>query len=66
MLKSQGGRFSLVFGTSKDKRNQGTPSHTANWELGSKKVLKYCLTAYYGTHCQQENPLPSPVDGGSS
>ena len=64
MFKSQGGKFSLVFGTSKNKRNQVTPLHAAN--LKEKKLLKYYLTAYHGTFCQEENPLPSPADSGSS
>ena len=53
MLKSQGGKFSSVFGTSKDKRNQETPLHTQN--SAQRKLLKYYLTAYHGTYCQEEN-----------
>ena len=64
MFKSQGGKFSSVFGTSKDKRNQVTPLHTGN--LAPRKLLKYHLTAYHGTFCQEENPLSSLADGGSS
>ena len=64
MFNSQGGKFSSVFGTSKDKRNQGTPLHTGN--VAPRKHLKYYLTAYHGTHCKEENPLPSPANGGSS
>ena len=61
---SQGGKFSSVFGTNKYKRNQVTPLHTRN--LAPKKLSKYYLTAYHGTFCQEEDPLPSPADGGSS
>ena len=51
--------------TSEDKRNQVTPLHTG--KLASGKLLKYYLTtAYYGTSCQEENPLLSASDGGSS
>ena len=64
MFKSQGGKFSSVFGTSKYKRNEVTPLHAGN--LAPRKLLKYCLTAYRGTFCQEENPLPSPADGVSS
>ena len=64
MFKSQGRKFSSVFGTSKDKSNQGTPLHTGN--LAPRKLLKYYLTAYHDTFCQEENPLRSPADGGSS
>ena len=79
MFESQGGKFSLVFGTSKDKRNQVTLFHAGN--LKERKLLthvcviqktpcgiglKYYLTAYHGTFCQEENPLPSPADSGSS
>ena len=64
MFKSQGGKFSSVFRTSKDKRNQVTPLHAGN--LKERKLLKYYLTAYHGTSCQEENPLPSPADCGSS
>ena len=64
MFKSQGGKFSSVFGTSKDKRNQVTPLHAGY--LAPSKLLKYYLTAYYGTFCQEENPVPSPADGRSS
>ena len=38
MFKSRGGKFSSVFGTSKDKRNQETPSHTGN--SAPRKLLK--------------------------
>ena len=55
MFKSQGGKFSSVTGTSKDKRNQETFLHTEN--LAPRKLLKYYLTAYHGTF---------PADGGSS
>ena len=48
MFKSQGGKFSSVFKTRKDKRNKETPLHTGNW--APKKLLKYYLTAYYGTY----------------
>ena len=44
MFKSQGGKFSSVFGTSKDKRSQETPLHTGN--SAPRKLLKYYLTAY--------------------
>ena len=64
MFKSQGGKFSSVFGTTKDKRNQVHPLHTGT--LAPRKLLKYYLTAYHYTFCQEENPLPSPADGGSS
>ena len=64
MFKSPGGKFSSVFGTSKDKRNQETSLHTGN--LAPRKLLDYDLTAYFGTYCQEEKPLPSPADGGSS
>ena len=64
MPKSQGGKFSSVFGTSKDKRNQETPLHTEN--TAPRKLLKYYLTAYHDTYCQEEKyPLPFPADGGS-
>ena len=52
MLKSQGGKFSPVYRTSKDKRNQKTPLHTGN--PAPRKLLKYYLTAYYGSYCQEE------------
>ena len=52
MFKSQSGKFSLVTGTSKDKRNQEIPLHTGN--LAPRKLLKYYLTAYHGTCCQDE------------
>ena len=64
MFKSQGGKFSSVFGISKDKRNQGTPLHTGN--LAPIKLLKYYLTAYHGTFCEEENPPPSPTNSSSS
>ena len=64
MFRSQGGTFSSVFGIDKDERNQGTPLHTGT--LVPRKLLKYYLTAHHGTFCQEENPLPSPADGGSS
>ena len=64
MFKSQGGKFSSVFRTRKDKRNQVTSLHTGN--LAPRKLLEYHLTTYHGTFCQEENPLPSPADGGSS
>ena len=65
MFKSPGGKFSSVFGTSKDKRNsQETSLHTGN--LAPRKALKYDLTAHHGTYCQEEKPLSSPADGGSS
>ena len=64
MFKSQGGKFSSVFGTSKDKRNQVTPLHTG--KLAPRKLLSFYLTAHHGTFCQEENPLSSPADGGSS
>ena len=60
MFKSQGGKFSSVYGTSEDKRNQVIPLHAGN--LAPRKLLKYYLTAYHGTFCQEENPLPSPSD----
>ena len=60
MFKSKGGKFSSVYGTSKDKRNQVIPLHTGN--LAPRKLLKYYLTGYHGTFCQEENPLPSPAD----
>ena len=63
MFKSQGGKLSSVFETSKDKRNQETPLHTGISAL--RKLLKYYLTAYHGSYCQEKKPLPSPVDGGS-
>ena len=47
MFKSQDGKFSSVFGTSKDKKNQETTLPLAYRELGSKKVCKIlfdCLT----------------------
>ena len=37
MFKSQGGKFSSVFGTSKDERDQETLVYR---ELGSKKAFK--------------------------
>ena len=40
MFKSQVGKFSSVFGTSKDKRNQETTLSLAYRELGSKKACK--------------------------
>ena len=46
MFKPQGGKFSSVFATSKDKRNQETPLHTGN--SSPRKLLKY-LTAYRGS-----------------
>ena len=52
MFKSRGGKFSSVFGTSKDKINQETPWHTGN--SAPRKLLKYYLTAYHGTYCQEE------------
>ena len=55
MFKSQGGKFASVFGISKDKRNQGTPLHTGNF--APRKLLKYYLTVYHGTFCQEENQL---------
>ena len=55
MFMSQGGKFSSVFEISKNKRNQGTPWHTGN--LAPRKLLKYYLTAYHGTFCQEENQL---------
>ena len=64
MFKSQGEKVSSVFGTSKGKRNQETSLHTGN--LAPRKLLKYDLTAYHGTSCQEEKPLRSPADGGSS
>ena len=60
MFKSQGGKFSSVFVTGKDKRNQETPLHTGN--SAPRKLLKYNLTAYF----QEESPLPFPANGGSS
>ena len=51
MFKSQGGKFSSVFGTSKDKRNPETPLHTGN--SAPRKLLKYDWTAYHGTYCQE-------------
>ena len=51
MFKSQGEKVSSVFGTSKDKRNQETSLHTGN--LAPRKLLKYDLTAYHGTYCQE-------------
>ena len=42
MFKSQGGKFSSVFGTSKDKRNQDVSQDTGNLTL--RKLLKYYLT----------------------
>ena len=64
MFKSLGGKFSSVFGTSKDKRNQETSLHTGN--LALRKLSKYDLTAYHGIYCQGGKPLPSPAGGGSS
>ena len=64
LFKSPGGTFSSVFGTSEDKRNQETSLHTGN--LAPRKPLKCDLTAYHGTYCQEEKPLPSSADGGSS
>ena len=64
MFKSQGGKFFSVFGINKDKRNQGTPLHSGN--LAPRKLLKYYLTAYHGTFCEEESLLPSPAYGGSS
>ena len=64
MFKSPGGKFSSVFGTCKDKRNLETSLHTGN--LAPRKLLKYDVTAYHGTYCQEEKPLPSPADGVSS
>ena len=52
MFKSKGGKFSSVVGTSKDKGNQETPLYTVN--SAQRKLLKYDLTAYYGTYCQEE------------
>ena len=66
MFKSRGGKFSSVFGTSKDKINQETPWHTGN--SAPRKLLKYYLTAYHGTYCQEEissllqNNFQSPND----
>ena len=38
MFKSQGGKFSSVLETSKDKKNQETPLHTGNiWEIHCHK-----------------------------
>ena len=45
MFKSQGGKFSSVFGTSKDKRNQETLLQTGN--SAPRKLIKYYLTAYH-------------------
>ena len=50
MFKSQGGKFSSVFGTR--KTNQETPFHTEN--SASRKLLKHDLTACHGTYCQEE------------
>ena len=52
MFKSLGGKFSSVFVASKDKRNQETPLHTGN--SAPRKLLKYYLTAYHRTYCQEE------------
>ena len=54
MFKFKGEKFSSVFGTSKDKRNQETPLHT--WNLAPRKLSKYYLTAYYGIYCQEKIP----------
>ena len=56
MFKSQGGKFSSVFGTSKDTRNQETPLHIGN---SVPKKLLMALTL------RNKNPLPFPADGGS-
>ena len=64
MFKSPGEKVYSVFGTKKHKRNQETSLHTGN--LAPRKLLKYDLTAYHGTYCQEEKSLPSPADGGSS
>ena len=52
MFKSQGRKFSSVFGTSKDERDQETLLDT--WNSAPTKLLKYYLTIYHGTDCQEE------------
>ena len=64
MFKCLGGKFSSVFGTSKDQRNQGTPLHTGN--LAARKLLKYYLTVTMALTVSKKNPMPSPAGGGNS
>ena len=45
MFKSQVGKFSSVFGTSKDKRNQETTLSLATGNSVPRKLVKYDLAA---------------------
>ena len=52
MFKSQVRKFSSVLGQAKIKEIKKLPLHTGN--SATRKLLKYDLTAYRGTYCQEE------------